>query len=95
MIKKKDLIAQVAKLMHSEESVAQKSVDAVLGAISESLTKDGKVQIVDFGTFETVTVAEHTARNPYNGETIVVPEKKRVKFKPAKGIDIYKIKYCK
>ena len=95
MIKKKELIAQVAKMTASDESVSQKFLDAVFGAIAESLTKDGKVQIVDFGTFENVTVAEHTARNPFSGETIVVPEKKRVKFKPSKGIEIYKVKYCK
>lgn len=94
MIKKKDLIAEVAKMTGTDEKTSQKNVDAVLGTIADLLTKGEKVQIMDFGTFDMVTVAEHSARNPHTGETIIVPEKKRVKFKQSKGIEIYKVRYC-
>ena len=45
----------------------------------------GKVQLIGFGTFESVQRAERQVRNPQNGEAMTVPAAVVPKFKPGKA----------
>ena len=45
--------------------------------------------IADFGKFKTRFVAAHTARNPQTGESVSVPDKTVVVFKPFANITFY------
>lgn len=61
---------------------ATKALNAFLEVVTEALKKGEKVTLVGFGTF---TVAERAARtgiNPATKETIEIPARKAVKFKP-------------
>lgn len=61
-------------------------LDGVLNVICNGLVTDKKVTIVNFGAFKVVTQNERTARNPRTGETVHVPAKTVVKFKPADNL---------
>ena len=59
----------------------------MFSTISDSLVKKKSVELRDFGRFSIKTIkAKYNARNPKTGETIYVPEKKKVSFKMSKHL---------
>ena len=61
-------------------------LDDILNVLSEELVKGGSITLVGFGTFKVVQRKAKTGRNPQNGETIKIPPKKVVLFKPSKTL---------
>ena len=83
---KKDLVAQIQKNLNSPTVEAERTLEAFLEGVRSGIAKDGKVQLVGFGTF---SVAERKARkgvNPQTGKSIDIPASKTVKFKVSKEI---------
>lgn len=68
-------------------------INTFLCEISESLREGTTVTIRDFGSFKLSQRSERTGRNPYSGETIVIPAKTVVTFKPASRILQYEQLY--
>jgi DNA-binding protein HU-beta len=63
---------------------AERAVNAVIDAIKDAIKKDGKVQLVGFGTFSIKKRKARTGRNPQTGEPIKIKASKSVGFKPGK-----------
>lgn len=63
---------------------ATKAIDAFLGAIGAYAAEGEKVIIHGFGTFEMKTRKAREGRNMRTGETIQIPAKTYLAFKPAK-----------
>ena len=61
-------------------------VNSMIQSIKETLQKGEKVRIVGFGTFAVANRAARDGRNPQTGETIRIPEKKVVRFRPGKEL---------
>jgi nucleoid DNA-binding protein len=61
-------------------------IDVIFKGIITGLAQDGKSTITNFGTFKTKRVKGRTARNPRSGETVYVPDRTVVRFKPAKKL---------
>jgi DNA-binding protein HU-beta len=80
---KTELVAAVAAKAELSKKDAEKAVNATIEAIGDALAskKDGKVQLIGFGTFETRKRKAKTARNPRTGETVKVPATKVPAFK--------------
>jgi DNA-binding protein HU-beta len=78
---KTDLVNNIA----AKSGMSKKDVEAVLngflGEVTEALSKDDKVQLIGFGTFETRKRSGRTGRNPQTGKTIQIPESKVPAFK--------------
>ena len=55
-------------------------------SVTEELKKDGKVQLVGFGTFEVSKRAAREGRNPQTGKTMSIPASKAPKFKAGKAL---------
>ena len=76
---------ELTKSVATRTGVTQKDaavyVDAVIESIKDGMIKDGKVQIVGFGTFEVKERAEREGHNPQTGETMKIAACKSVKFK--------------
>lgn len=68
------------------KSTALAATDAVLDAIGLGLIQGGEVRLADLGTFRAVTKAPRTGRNPKTGETLAIPAKRKIKFKPGKAL---------
>ena len=84
--------SEIIKLLHQKHPALNRSqiqviVDIMFDTIKESLIKNKSVELRDFGRFSIKTInARYNARNPRTGETIYVPEKKKVSFKMSKHL---------
>ena len=83
---KNDLIASVASAANLSKADAGNAVDAVLDAISGSLSQGDEIRLVGFGTFSVANRAATTGRNPRTGEPIQIPASKQPKFKAGKAL---------
>ncbi len=83
---KGDLINKVAEDANLSKSQAQNAVNAVLGAVSNTLKDGGKVAVLGFGTFSVSQREARMGRNPQTGQAIQIAAKKVVKFKPGKEL---------
>lgn len=61
-----------------------KVVDVFLRVVENELKKNGKVQLVGFGTFGVKERASRRGRNPQTGKEIVIPAAKVPYFRPGK-----------
>ncbi|MFP7416939.1 HU family DNA-binding protein, partial [Priestia filamentosa] len=65
---------------------AAKAVDALFKIISDTLSKEEKIQLIGFGTFEVRERAARTGRNPQTGEEMQIAASKVPAFKPGKEL---------
>ena len=82
---KRDLVVRIA----AETGLSQQQVMAIiqktLDYITESLVGRENIEFRDFGVFEVITRKSRIGRNPHKPEdTVVIPERRVVKFKPGK-----------
>lgn len=80
---KAELIETVAAFTNTKKA-AQDAVESLIGSIKKAVKKNEPVTIAGFGTFKLKQRKARTGRNPKTGETIQIPAKKGVGFKPAK-----------
>jgi DNA-binding protein HU-beta len=85
-VTKQDVINRVVDATGLEKKEAGAALDAVIGAIKDSLSDGQSVGLIGFGTFEVRTRAAREGRNPQTGDTIQIGEKKIPAFKPGKGL---------
>jgi integration host factor subunit beta len=84
--------SEIIKQLHKKHPTLRRSqietiFDIMFSTISDSLIKKKSVELRDFGRFSIKTIkAKYNARNPKTGETIYVPEKKKVSFKMSKHL---------
>ncbi len=83
---KTELVASVAEKAGLTKKDSEKAVNAVLAAVSESLQKGEKVQLVGFGTFEVRERKARKAQNPQTKKEITIPATKVPAFKAGKGL---------
>lgn len=83
---KTDLINAVADQAELSKKDAGKAVDAFVAAVTDTLKKGEKVQLVGFGTFEVRERAAREGRNPQTGETIQIKAAKVPAFKAGKAL---------
>ena len=83
---KTDLIAAVAEAAGLTRANADAAIDAVLGAITQSLKDGNEVRLSGFGTFHVADRAASKGRNPRTGETIEVAACRQAKFSAGKGL---------
>ncbi len=77
--------------MAKASGLSKKDAEKALNAFTETVgaelkKKDGKVQLVGFGTFETSKRAARTGRNPQTGKEIKIAASVAPKFKPGKAL---------
>jgi nucleoid DNA-binding protein len=63
--------------------VTQKQAGEVLDAFVREVRSNAETVIRGFGTFRFMVMPERKARNPKTGETVIVPERTVLRFKPA------------
>jgi nucleoid DNA-binding protein len=65
---------------------ALKIVDMILDTIKDRLARGEKVVISGFGCFRSVKRKDRKGVNPRTGDSIIIPGRKAVVFKPSKYI---------
>ncbi len=83
---KSELIAAIAAKTGSTKKDAEASLNAFVEAVTETLVKGDKVQLVGFGSFEVRKRAARKGRNPQTKEEIKIPASKAPVFKAGKAL---------
>ena len=83
---KTELVAAMAENAGISKKDAEKAVKAFTEVVAAELKKDGKVQLVGFGTFEVSKRAARTGRNPQTGKEMKIKASKAPKFKAGKAL---------
>ncbi len=78
---KSELISQIAESADITKNVAGEVLESFMKAITDTLGKGDKLQLVGFGTFSVSKRSARDGRNPQTGKAIKIPAKKVVKFK--------------
>ena len=80
-VTKKDLVCSVAEKCGCQQSIARVAVQSFLDQIVDELSQGNRIELREFGVFETRTRPAHNARNPRTKEAVSVPARASVKFK--------------
>ena len=83
---KAELIEQVSRAADLSHASAARAVDAIFGAISNSLRNGETVMLTGFGSFSVAQRAARSGRNPRTGEPIAIAASRNPRFKAGKGL---------
>lgn len=84
---KKDIVREIAEQLDLPQLRTRQLVQRTFDAIIESLVREQRVELRNFGIFQIRKREQRTARNPRTGEQVVVPAKSVVTFKPGKEME--------
>jgi nucleoid DNA-binding protein len=82
---KKDIVLEVAQrpeLKNLTQSEIMTAIQTTLDYVIDSLAKGETIELRNFGVFKVKMRRGRVARNPKTGEKVIVPDRKRVIFKP-------------
>jgi len=80
-VTKKDLVSAVGERCRCQQSTARDAVQVFLDQVIEELGRGNRIELREFGVFETRTRGAHKARNPKTKASVNVPARASVKFK--------------
>lgn len=83
---KEQLMEQVASSTGATKKSVEEIVNAILENITKALMKGDKVALTGFGTFQVSNRAARQGVNPKTGEKIKIPAMTVPKFKAGKGL---------
>lgn len=81
-----DWQSKLAQITKSNKSYVKRFLKNLIKIAKEELKSKEEFKIPDFGRFYIFETKERNGRNPATGEKIIIPKKKRVKFKPYKNL---------
>lgn len=82
-MKKGDLLTKVSERSRVKSSVANRVIKSLIKTIADSVSAGEKVTLSGLGTFRMKTRKAKPARNLQTGETVHLPEGKKISFKPS------------
>jgi len=83
---KAELVEEVADQTGLTKKLSREAVNGIISVITDSLTREEKVTLVGFGTFQVMKRKARRGVNPQTRGTIQIPAKKVPKFRPGKGL---------
>lgn len=88
---KADIVNEISKNTGIEKITVQRTVEAFMESVKDSLVREKNVYLRGFGSFIVKKRAKKTARNISKNTTIIIPEHFIPAFKPSKSF-ISKVK---
>jgi len=82
---KADIVNEISKNTGIEKITVQKTVEALMEAVKDSLVTNKNVYLRGFGSFIIKKRAKKTARNISRNTTLIIPAHNIPSFKPAKS----------
>jgi len=86
MIKSELILRITEQNPHLYEREVEAVVNTILKRISEALVAGERVELRGLGTFSLRTLGPRKGRNPRTGAPVPMAAKKKVAFKPGKGM---------
>lgn len=84
-VTKAALAQYLAEHMDYPKTKALEAVDVLFQSMTDSICRGNRIEIRGFGSWEVKRTKEKKqARNPSTGETVYVPARRKVMFKPGK-----------
>jgi len=80
----KKLLVDEIEGQFASRAEAERSVDAVVGALQSVIQRGDVVSLKGFGSFTKKRVAERIGRNPRTGEAVKIAARDKIAFKPSK-----------
>jgi integration host factor subunit beta len=87
LVTKKDMAKAIAEEMGLTQVQAREIVQRVFDVITETMLNEGRIELRNFGVFEVKQRRPRRARNPRTGETVDVPARLVVTFKPGREME--------
>ena len=84
---KKEIVKAISEEIGLTQLKTKEIVQKTFDAIVETLVRDRRIELRNFGVFEVKKRAARKARNPRTGERVDVAEKYVVTFKPGKEME--------
>ncbi len=84
---KKEIVRRISEDIGLTQLKTKDIVQRTLDAIIETLVREGRIELRNFGVFEVKQRAARKARNPRTGDKVYVPPKNVVTFKPGKEME--------
>jgi integration host factor subunit beta len=84
---KKEMARAIAEEMNQPQTLVQEIVQRVFDGIIDTLEKERRIELRNFGVFEVKQRKPRKARNPRTGESVMVPAKLVVSFKPGREME--------
>ena len=78
---KKELAIFIAESKDISQAKAAEMIDTVIDSIVDTLNQGNEVIIRGFGSLRPVTSAPRSGRNLRTKERVIIPAKRRIKFK--------------
>lgn len=78
---KSQLIEALAIKRQIPNTQARQLVEAIFDEMKSSLCNGERIEFRGFGSFSTKEHASYVARNPKTSENVVVPPRKRIRFR--------------
>jgi DNA-binding protein HU-beta len=82
---KQDLVNEISKKTGIEKLTVEKSIEALMVTVKDSMAKNKNIYLRGFGTFLVKKRAKKTARNISKNTAMIIPEHFVPTFKPSKG----------
>ncbi len=84
---KKEIVRTISEEIGLTQLQTKEIVQKTFDAIVDTLVRDSRIELRNFGVFEVKRRAPRKARNPRTNEKVFVPEKFVVTFKPGKEME--------
>lgn len=84
---KKDIVRTISEQIDLPQLRTKELVQRTFDALIESLVKEGRIELRNFGVFQIKKREARMARNPRTGEKVPVQAKFVVTFKPGKEME--------
>ena len=84
---KKEIVKAISEEIGLTQLKTKEIVQKTFDAIVETLVRDRRIELRNFGVFEVKKRAARKARNPRTGQKVYVAEKFVVTFKPGKEME--------
>ena len=81
---KREIVNKIAKKSGLTQELVKEVVEELLVELEEALIRGERIEIRNFGIFKTKITKPRIARNPQTGETLSLPARRKVTFKPGK-----------
>jgi integration host factor subunit beta len=87
VVTKKDIVKAISEQIGMTQLKTKEIVQQTFDAIIDTLVRERRIELRNFGVFEVKKRAARKARNPRTGERVDVAEKYVVTFKPGKEME--------
>jgi nucleoid DNA-binding protein len=86
-VTKKDIVRTISEQIDLPQLRTKQLVQRTFDALVESLVREGRIELRNFGVFQIKKREARMARNPRTGEKVPVQAKFVVTFKPGKEME--------